>query len=60
MQHFIVKDTLKAITKQDSFKACGIDGIYIRVIKALYNTLLPIFLTTLYNACFSDKATPYT
>ena len=59
MQPFIVKDTLKAIAKQDSFKACSANSIYIRAVKALYNILLLILLTTLYNACFNNRATPY-
>jgi hypothetical protein len=46
------------ITRQDSDKSCGADGIHIRFLKAMKDTRVVSWLLQLYNKCLSQGVTP--
>jgi hypothetical protein len=46
------------ITRQDSDKSCGSDGIHIQFLKAVKDTQIVSWLLQLYNQCLLQKVTP--
>lgn len=46
------------IRRQDASKACGLDGVHMRVIKALLLSSYPKVLCRLFNLCLSSGRTP--
>ena len=55
---FAQEDLVREVVAQDGNKACGSDGVHIRLIKALLPTALPRILCRLFNLCLSAGATP--
>lgn len=53
-----VDHVVAEIAKQEASKACGVDGIHIRIMKALRDTSFPSWLAVLYNACLARSRTP--
>ncbi|KAI7579018.1 hypothetical protein KC316_g9604 [Hortaea werneckii] len=52
------EDVREGIGAQDGSKACGGDGVHMRVLKALQHTSLPEYLAALFNACVARGTTP--
>ena len=46
-----IEEVGKELSRQDSSKACGSDGIHVRAVKALADTSLLPALTYLFNSC---------
>lgn len=56
---FLSLDKIKEeIDRQEAEKACGIDGIHIRFLKAVRDTGIVRLLQRLYKQCVSDRTTP--
>ncbi|KAK3619281.1 hypothetical protein LTR56_024135 [Elasticomyces elasticus] len=55
---FMMEETGQAIVDQDASKACGSDGVHIKVLKCLLDTPLITFLTSLYNTCLYRRGVP--
>jgi len=51
-------DVVREIRRQDASKACGLDSVHIRVIKALLSSSYPKVLCRLFNLCLSGGSTP--
>ena len=49
---------VREIRRQDASKACGLDGVHMRVIKALLPSCYSKVLCRLFNLCLSSGATP--
>lgn len=49
---------VKEIRRQDASKTCGLDGVHMRVIKALLPSCYPKVLCRLFNLCLSSGSTP--
>ena len=58
--HITAEEVAAEIQKQNGSKACGSDGIHIRVLKTLSTTSFLRLLATLYNACLTSSRTPQT
>jgi hypothetical protein len=52
------EDVAREIRRQDSNKTCGLDGIYMRVIKALLPSSYLSVLRRLFNLCLSTGSSP--
>ena len=50
----------KEIRRQDASKTCGLDGVHMRVIKALLPSCYPKVLCRLFNLCLASGTTPAT
>ncbi|KAK3617536.1 hypothetical protein LTR22_026706 [Elasticomyces elasticus] len=55
---FMMEETGQAIVDQDASKACGSDGVHIKVLKCLLDTPLITFLISLYNTCLYRRGVP--
>ena len=53
-----IEEVGKELSRQDSSKACGSDGIHVRAVKALADTSLLPALTHLFNSCLDQGYTP--
>ncbi|KAI6788852.1 hypothetical protein KC343_g2541 [Hortaea werneckii] len=51
-------DVKREIRRQDASKTCGLDGVHMRVIKALLPSCYPTVLCRLSNLCLSSGSTP--
>lgn len=49
---------VREIRRQDASKTCGLDGVHMRVIKALLPSCYPKVLGRLFNLCLSSGSTP--
>ena len=54
-----IEDIVAELRHQDSNKACGIDGVHIRLIQTLASTSFVHVLTALYNSYIRYAKTPY-
>ena len=52
------EDVAREIRRQDANKTCGLDGIHMRVIKALLLSSYPTVLRRLFNLCLSTGSSP--
>jgi hypothetical protein len=52
------EDIAREIRRQDANKTCGLDGIHMRVIKALLPSSYPAVLRRLFNLCLSTGSSP--
>lgn len=52
------EDVAREIRRQDANKTCGLDGIHMRVIKALLPSSYPTVLRRLFNLCLSTGSSP--
>ena len=55
---FSTDEVAAELKRQDGDKAYGIDGVHMRVLKALQETTLTPILTSLFNACLLQQTTP--
>lgn len=51
---------VREIRRQDASKTCGLDGVHMRVIKALLPSCYPKVLCRLFNLCLASGTTPAT
>lgn len=52
------EDIVEELQRQDPSKACGMDGVHIRLMKALSSTSFAHVLVALYNSCIKHARTP--
>ena len=55
---FSTEEVIAELKRQDGDKAYGMDGVHMRVLKALQDTTLTPILTSLFNACLLQQTTP--
>lgn len=58
LDYFSIEEIAEELRHQDSSKACGMDGIHIRLMQALSSTSFVHVLAALYNSCVKYSKTP--
>ena len=58
LQPWTPSNIVEEISRQESDKACGSDGVHIQMLKALLETNLPTLLADLFNRCLRTRQVP--